>query len=130
MSLRMRTMTGWLAVVGVLALTLTAWAHMGEKHKGKPGEEYWVKVSPELGEAGRAIFKKSCLICHNAISPKAKVGPSLKGLFKAKLTPVMKHPVSDANIRDHIWEGGKKMPPFPDIKGKDMDALIAYLKTL
>jgi hypothetical protein len=58
------------------------------------------------------------------------LGPGLKGLFRWELAPVMKHPVSEGSIRDHIQQGGRAMPAFPQIKGHEMDALIAYLKTL
>lgn len=30
--------------------------------------------------AGAAVFKKNCMVCHNATEPKNKVGPSLMGV--------------------------------------------------
>ena len=120
----------WLLLVGMLALSFTARAHQDEAHQGGADQDYSVEVTPELAHAGEVIYIKRCLVCHNTGSQVAKAGPGLKGLFKAKLTPAMKHPVTDANIRDHIRKGGKKMPAFPRIRGKDMDSLIAYLKTL
>ncbi len=104
-------------------------AHQAHRQQGS-AKQYRVTVTPELAAQGQKVFARYCASCHNVKSERFKVGPSLKGLFKRELTPVLKHPVNEANIRDHIWQGSKKMPSFPQIKGPQMDGLIAYLKTL
>lgn len=113
-----------------LALAAGVRAHQERGPGAAAQETYQVQVTPELARRGRRVFQQHCVLCHRTRSTRTKVGPGLKGLFARRLTPVMKHPVNDAAIRDHIHQGGKKMPAFPDIKGPDMDALIAYLKTL
>jgi mono/diheme cytochrome c family protein len=54
----------------------------------------------------------------------------MKGLYKrAKMFD--DRPVTDANVRDLILKGGGKMVGFEDtLEPKQVDALIAYLKTL
>ena len=118
----------FLAVAVLLAAA--AWAHQPKAAPSKETTPYPVVVTKKLVEQGRAIFKRQCAVCHRTKSTRQKVGPGLKGLFKKELTPAMKHPVSEGNIRGHIQQGGDKMPAFPQITGRGMDALIAYLKTL
>ena len=59
------------------------------------------------------------------------MSPGLKGLFKKdKMTSTGK-PVTDANIRMKIEEGGNGMPAYKDILSDEEKAnVIAYLKTL
>jgi len=47
-----------------------------------------------------------------------------------KSMPVSGAPVSDANIRKQLKAPFKDMPPFSDLLEEDIEALIAYLKTL
>lgn len=126
----MQAMAGGLVLAGVLTLALAAGAHQGGKPDNQAGAEHQVQATPELVARGKAIFAQRCSVCHHAKSQQSKVGPGLKGLFEAKLTPIMRYPVTDANIRGHIQKGGKNMPALPDIKGQEMDSLIAFLKTL
>jgi cytochrome c len=87
--------------------------------KGKPGD----------AAKGKDVFDQ-CAVCHNADSEETKVGPGLKGLFKhAKL--VNGKPVTDANVREKINEGGNGMPAYADqLSDQDKNDVIAYLKTL
>ncbi len=85
---------------------------------------------------GQGIFKQNCDLCHYADRTDKKLGPGLKGLFSLKELPSSHKPVTEENVRAQIEAGSPNakpmpMPPFKDkIKGADMDALIAYLKTL
>lgn len=117
-----------LSAVGFLAAAAGAHQEPGQPPAG--GRPYTVQVTPELVREGRGVFRRLCAICHSVQDTRTRVGPGLKGLFQRKLTPVMGHLVNDASIRDHIHQGGKKMPAFPEIRGRQMEALIAYLKTL
>ena len=78
---------------------------------------------------GKEVFDQ-CTVCHNADSTDAKIGPGLKGLFKRdKLTNGK--PVTEANVREKIDEGGNGMPSYKDIlSAPEKDNVIAYLKTL
>ena len=82
-------------------------------------------------EGGQAIFDANCAQCHNATSAEARVGPGLKGLFKAKTLPATKRPVTDANVTSQIRDGGGGMPAFGEKLGAEqIGSLVAYLKTL
>ena len=89
------------------------------------------KSDSKAGDAakGKEVFEQ-CSVCHNADSPEKKIGPSLMGLFKQKKL-VNGKPVTEANVRDFIDNGGNGMPSYADMLSKeDKDNLIAYLKTL
>jgi cytochrome c2 len=78
---------------------------------------------------GKEVFEQ-CAVCHNANSTEKKMGPGLKGLFKRdKLTNGK--PVTEANVRAKINDGGNGMPAYKDmLSDQEKDNLIAYLKTL
>lgn len=85
---------------------------------------------------GKELFHENCAMCHSATETKTKIGPGLKGLFKAKELPYSHRPVTVANVREQIEKGnpqGKPMP-MPGFGGKlspaQINDLIAYLKTL
>jgi cytochrome c2 len=89
------------------------------------------KKAPAANVAeGQANFKEKCSVCHWADKTDKRIGPGLKGVFKrAKLFD--DRPVNEANVRDLILKGGGKMVGFEDsLDPKQVDALIAYLKTL
>ena len=80
-------------------------------------------------DKGKEVFDQ-CSVCHNADSTEQKIGPGLKGLFKHDKL-VNGKPVSEANVRAKIDEGGNGMPAYKDIlSAQEKDDVIAYLKTL
>jgi len=78
---------------------------------------------------GKEVFSQ-CAVCHNADSTEKKMGPGLKGLFKAEKMTSGKKP-TEVNVRAKIDEGGNGMPAYKEMlsAGEKTD-LIAYLKTL
>ncbi len=64
---------------------------------------------------GAQVFKKNCLVCHNATDPKAKVGPSLQG--------IVGRPV--ASLADYKYSDGMKT--FGAGKTWSEEELTAYL---
>jgi len=80
--------------------------------------------------ADKNVFQKNCTVCHHADSEARKVGPGLQGLFQMEKTPDQGIPVTEENIRRQITGGGPQMPPYAHIDSEQLDALIAYLKTL
>lgn len=83
--------------------------------------------------AGKTVFMKNCNLCHYADKTDSKIGPGLKGLFKAKELPKTHRPVSEATVREQIENGNprKGMQAFGKKLSKtDVDNLIAFLKTL
>ena len=79
---------------------------------------------------GVRIFNERCSACHYADKTETKIGPGLQGLFNLKSMPSSGVPVSNANIRKQLETPFKDMPPFSDLPEEDIEALIAYLKTL
>jgi cytochrome c len=79
---------------------------------------------------GKEVFDQ-CSVCHNADSTDVKVGPGLKGLFKKDKMSTTGKPVTDANVRMKIEEGGNGMPSYKDVLSDAEKAdVIAYLRTL
>jgi len=84
----------------------------------------------ELAGKGAEIFNQKCSFCHFTDNTEAKVGPGLKGIFSLKAMPTSGLAVSDDNIRKQLKTPFKDMPPFADLSDENIEALIAYLKTL
>jgi len=83
-----------------------------------------------LVQQGNRLFEQKCSMCHLTDSTQTKVGPGLKALYDRETLPVSGQPVSDESIRDQIRSPYSNMPAFPDLSGEQIDALLAYLKTI
>lgn len=80
---------------------------------------------------GEAIYKKNCNMCHFPDKADKKLGPGLKDLLKNKELPLSHKPATEASVREQIEKGSKAMPAFgKKLSAADLDALMAYLKTL
>ncbi len=80
--------------------------------------------------AGGKIFKEKCTICHYADKADKRIGPGMKGVFKREKMWDDK-PMNEANVREMILKGGGKMVGFEDqLDKKEIDNVVAYLKTL
>jgi cytochrome c len=78
---------------------------------------------------GRRLFEQ-CSGCHSAETSERKVGPSLKGLFQRRVLG-NGVPANEHSIRLRIKNGGDGMPSYDRIlSSKELDSLVAYLKTL
>ena len=78
---------------------------------------------------GERLFVQSCALCHLPKRAKAgtlhSFGPSLSGLLKGA------NAEREKSIRETILKGSPNMPGFQyGIEAKDIDNLMAYLKTL
>jgi len=87
-------------------------------------------VSGGPAAEGAMIFKQNCSACHLTDSTATKVGPGLKGIFERDTFPVSGWPVSEENFRKQLQQPFDKMPPFGHLPTEQVEALIAYLKTL
>lgn len=79
---------------------------------------------------GTLVFQKNCTACHRSDSPAKKIGPGLKGLFKADKFPVSGRPTTEDNFRSLLRKPIAKMPPFGHLPDEEVEALVEYLKTL
>jgi cytochrome c len=85
---------------------------------------------PDLAGKGASIFESNCAKCHYVDSSETKIGPGLKGLYSRDKMPVSERRVSDTDVRRQLKTPFDKMPPFPRLSEDDIQALLAYLKTL
>jgi len=89
-----------------------------------------VSVSEGPAAEGAVVFQQNCSACHLTDSTATKIGPGLKGIFKGDKFPVSGLLVSEENFRKQLKTPLSKMPPFGNLKKEQVDALVAYLKTL
>ena len=85
--------------------------------------------TPQIGQ-GADLFVQKCALCHFADKSETKIGPGLKGLFQQDRLVVSQKPVSEDAIINQLSSPVGSMPPFPDLSQEQIQALIAYLKTL
>ena len=102
---------------------------------------FGVPAMPEMGEAapppvsgnaenGKAIFDNRCSFCHYADREESQSGPGLKGLFEKDRLPHSGRPSTVDNVRSQILKPVLSMPPFADFSDKELNDLLAYLRTL
>ncbi|NLI80846.1 MAG: c-type cytochrome [Deltaproteobacteria bacterium] len=84
----------------------------------------------DLAKEGEHLFMQNCAACHLTDSTEARLGPGLKGLFQRNTLVSTGQPVTEEAVRRQIREPTKLMPPFPSLTAEQMDALLAYLKSI
>lgn len=75
---------------------------------------------PQAGTSGGQIFNDACMACHG------DNGTGKFGLFFDLTSSTLQAEETKAIIQ----QGGLAMPAFPNIKGKELDALLAYVISL
>ena len=78
------------------------------------------EYQPRAGASGAQIFSDACAACHGA-DGSGKFGLFL-GLTGSTLMP--------DEMKTVIQQGGAVMPAFSNIQGKELDALVAYVRSL
>ena len=124
-----RIVPGTLLVLALAAGVAVALEGKQAAKTPAPAAKAEEKPAPGDPAAGKKLFKKDCSICHFDTAATRRVGLGLKGLYKRDQLPTAAKPVTDASLRAIIAEGMTQMPPFKFSK-KEMDDLLAYLKTL
>lgn len=82
--------------------------------------------SPISQQAGQQVFQQRCAMCHSILPGATLVGPSLAGEMKTG-SPAK----AAASARNIILKGKGRMPgQKAQLSLKDLDHLLAYLKTL
>ncbi len=79
---------------------------------------------------GKAVFEAKCQPCHGA-SGEGKA--AIAKMFKVEMHPLGSKEVqskTDAEFKKIITMGNGKMKPVSGVSGKQMDDLIAYVRTL
>lgn len=80
--------------------------------------------------AGKAAYDKSCKTCHGATGA---ANPNIVKMMKVDIKDLSSPEVqgmSDADIKKVITEGKGKMKPVKTVAGKDVDNVIAYVRSL
>jgi len=80
--------------------------------------------------AGKAAYDKSCKSCHGAEgAPNPGMAKAMKVDMKA-LSSSEVQGTSDADLKKIITDGKGKMKPVKSVAGKDIDNVIAYVRSL
>jgi mono/diheme cytochrome c family protein len=111
-------------LICLLAL-LTGFGCQAERRKS----DAELRLSPAQA-MGRGVFDANCARCHEPYSSKGLHGPSLHNVYKKEYLP-SGMPANDDRITEVIVRGRAKMPAFGNsLSDAQIDALLAYLKTL
>lgn len=93
-------------------------------------------ATPEMLEKGRAIYKANCVACHGETGKGDGPGSGvLKPPPRDHTDAEYMNTMSDEEIAKVIQMGGAikgrpLMPSHPQIRGAEMDALVAYVRSL
>lgn len=93
-------------------------------------------VTPEMLETGRSIYKANCVPCHGETGKGDGPGSGvLKPPPRDHTDAAYMSTMSDEEIAKVIQMGGAikgrpLMPSHPQIRGAEMDALVAYVRSL
>lgn len=80
--------------------------------------------------AGKDVYSKKCQTCHGA---DGSGNPGMAKALKVEFKPLGSDEIqkkSDADIKKVITDGSGKMKPVTGVTGTDLDALVAYVRTL
>ena len=88
-------------------------------------------VTEAMLERGAEIYSNQCLACHTSVG----AGRLVDGAGPESRPPDIGDSVymeerADMVIARTIQYGGFRMPPFPEIRGDDLVALVAYVRSL
>ena len=125
-----RAVTGlWYLICVGLVIGLSFFG--GELVYGPAQSKATAEVSSALAKKGNGLFRENCSMCHFTDKSDKKVGPGLKGLFDKENLPVSGQEVTEASVREQLITPYENMPSFEDkLTEKEIDAILAYLKTL
>src|SRR5436190_13983109 len=80
--------------------------------------------------AGKAIYDRSCKTCHGA---DGTANPAIAKMMKVEMKDLGSADVqahSDADLKKVVTDGQGKMKPIKAVAGKDLDNVIAYVRSL
>lgn len=109
-------------------LSLTLAGAVGGCHSVPPPKPLEQLTATE--QAGHAVYRQHCSLCHYDREDKALNGPALLGLYKKPYLP-SGAPANDDRVRNTIAHGRNNMPAQgAQLTEDDMSDLLAYLHTL
>jgi mono/diheme cytochrome c family protein len=79
---------------------------------------------------GKEVFDKSCKACHGA---QGQGNPGMAKMMKVEMRPLGSKEVqaqSDADLKKIITQGKGKMKPVASLSAKQVDDVVAFLRTL
>jgi hypothetical protein len=122
------------ALTLVIVLTTTSLVLFGSRPSVSPPVSGPVRSGSHVESAGNPgagsrIFQSLCAGCHSPDTAFRKTGPGLKNLFGQPL-PESGLPATEESIQRQIHTPRGNMPAFPTLRGRDMDDLLSYLRTL
>jgi mono/diheme cytochrome c family protein len=94
------------------------------------------KATPAMLERGRAIYKANCVACHGETGKGDGPGAGvLKPPPRDHTDRAYMNTLSDKDIGDTIQMGGAMkgkplMPSHPQLRGDDLTAIVAYVRSL
>jgi mono/diheme cytochrome c family protein len=80
--------------------------------------------------AGKAVYDKSCKSCHGA---DGTANPNIAKMMKVEIKDLGSADVqarSDADLKKAVTDGQGKMKPIKSVAGKDLDNVIAFVRSL
>ena len=80
--------------------------------------------------AGKALYDKSCKSCHGA---DGTANPNIAKMMKVEMKALGSAEVqteSDADLKKVVTDGQGKMKPIKGVAGKDLDNVVAYVRSL
>jgi mono/diheme cytochrome c family protein len=80
--------------------------------------------------AGKAIYDKACKSCHGATGA---ANPAIAKMMKVEMKDLSSSEVqalSDADLKKIVTEGKGKMKPIKTVTGKEVDDVVAYVRSL
>ena len=117
-------------IYGMCLITVIALGFFGGELVYGVRAEATASADTPMVRQGAELFGSRCSLCHFADKSETKIGPGFKGLFNRGQLPVSQKPVSEDAIANQLKSPVGKMPPFPDLSPEQIQALVAYLKTL
>jgi len=79
---------------------------------------------------GKEVYDKACKSCHGATG---QGNPGLAKMMKVEMKPLGSKEVqdkSDADLKKIVTQGTGKMKPVASVTGKQVDDVIAFVRTL
>jgi mono/diheme cytochrome c family protein len=99
--------------------------------RGTGPPKMYQKGGEELVKAGADIFsQRGCADCHYGDREEKKMGPGLKGLFKGGKVLASGDPVTEESVLNQLVKPSGMMPPYKDFSDRELEALLAFLKSL